>query len=40
MDLENASDARRAAQELVDLANAISSLEEVPDPVAKLCFKS
>ena len=40
MDFENASDARRAAQELINLANSISSLEQIPDPVAKLCFEN
>ena len=40
MDFENTSDARRASQELVDLANAISSLDGISDPLAKLCFKN
>jgi len=40
MDLENACYARKAAQELVDLADAISSLEGNPGPVVKLCFEN
>jgi hypothetical protein len=39
MDLENAPDARRVAQELVALIDSITTLEGLPDPVVKLCLE-